>query len=158
MTNNWIRTAGVVLAIPAVLWLAGQAFGFGRSFDKPGVPQGAHLQGPAGKGTLTLTVNGAISMISFEGRCGNIPVSTGPIDVSVINDEAAFLTATEKAVADSLEGWFLDVPSAVTPFQDCYNHSAIGIYVTAVNKSLSKTSTGLGSAVWVGEATLQGVR
>ena len=158
MTSNWIRAAGFVLAIPAVLWLAGQAFGFGGSFDKPGVPQGAHLQGPAGKGTLTLTVTGALSTISFEGRCGNMPVSTGPIDVSVINDEAAFLTATEKAVADSVEGWFVDVSSAVTPFQACYNHGAIGIYVTAINKSLSKTSTGPGSAVWVGEATIQGVR
>ena len=153
MPNNWIRTAGVVLAIPVVLWLTGQAFGFGRSFDKPGVPQGAHLQGPAGKGTLTLTVNGALSMISFEGRCGNMPVSTGPIDVTLVTDGTAFSTATEKAIADSLEGWFLDISSAVTPFQDCYNHSAIGIYVTAINKSLSKTTS-----VWVGEATIQGVR
>lgn len=153
MTSNWIRTAGFMLAIPAVLWLAGPAFGFGGRFDKPGVPQGSHLQGPASKGTVTYTVNGTAATISFEGRCGNMPVSTGPIDVTQITDAAAFATATEKAVADSLEGWFLDIPSVVTPFQGCYNHSAIGIYITAINKSLTKTST-----VWVGEATLQGVR
>lgn len=143
-----------MLAIPAVLWLAGQAFGFGGRFDKPALPQGAHLQGPAGKGIVTYTViTGGLSTISFEGRCGNIQVNTGPIDVTQITDAAAFAAATDKAVADSLEGWFLDLPSVVTPFQGCYNHSAIGIYITAINKSLTKTNT-----VWVGEATLQGVR
>ena len=155
MTSNWIRTAGFMLAIPAVLWLAGQAFGFGRSFDKPALPQGAHLQGPAGKGTMTYTINnnGTLATISFEGRCGTMPVNTGPIDVTQLTDATVFATATEKAIADSLEGWFLDISSVVGPFQGCYNHSAIGIYVTAINKSLAKTST-----VWVGEATVQGVR
>ena len=153
MTSNWIRTAGVILAIPAVLWLGGQAFGFGKSFDKPGVPQGAHLQGPSTKGTVTYTVISGMSTVSFEGECKNIPVSTGKIDVTQLTDPAAFEKATGKAIADSLEGWFLGTSSAVTPFQACYNHSAIGIYITAINKSLSKTDT-----VWVGEATIQGVR
>jgi hypothetical protein len=142
------------LAIPAVLWLGGQAFGFGKSFDKPGVPQGAHLEGPATKGTVTYTViPGGLSTISFEGYCNKIPVSTGSIDVTQLTDAAAFSTATGKAVADSLEGWFLSTSSAVTPFLGCYNHNAIGIYITAINKSLAKTNT-----VWVGEATIQGVR
>ncbi len=151
--RNWIRTAGVMLAIPAVLWLGGQAFGFGRSFDKPALPQGAHLMGPAGKGTVIYTINnGNVATISFEGRCGNMPVSTSPIDVTQLTDATVFATATEKAVADSLEGWFLDI-SSVTAFQGCYNNSAIGIYITAINKSVTKTST-----MWVGEATIQGVR
>ncbi len=155
MMSNWIRTAGVILAIPAVLWLGGQAFGFGRSFDKPALPQGAHLMGPAAKGTMTYTIsnNGTLATISFEGRCGNVPVSTSPIDVTLLTDATVFATGTEKAIADSLEGWFLDISSVVGPFQGCYNNSAIGIYITAVNKSLAKTTT-----MWVGEATLQGVR
>lgn len=158
MKRMAIAGASVMLAVPAVLWLATQVFGYGAGFDKPALPQGAHLEGPAGKGTVTYTVTGSVSTISFEGRCGNNSVSTGQIDVSVITDETAFLTATDKQVADQVEGWYLDSPLAVSPFQACYNNAAIGIYVTAINKSLSKASTGGTSAVWVGEATIQGVR
>lgn len=156
MRRTAIAVVGIMLAIPVVLGLGGHVFGYGVSFDKPGVPQGAHLEGPAGKGTITFTVNPSsnpVATIQFDGRCGNSPVNTSPIDVSQVTNVAAFASATDKAIADSLEGFFTDNPAAVAPFQNCYNHAAIGIYVTAVNKSLSKTSS-----VWVGEATVQGVR
>lgn len=158
MTTKTIMSASVVLVLPAALWMAGYAFGFGQSFNKPEVPQGAHLQGPAGKGTITYTVNPSLTpmaTIQFEGRCGNTGnvINTGPIDVTPVTNVAMFPTATEKEVADSLEGYFTSNSAAVAAFQSCYSHTAFGLYITAVNRSLTKTAT-----LWVGEVTIQGVR
>jgi hypothetical protein len=160
MRRNSIFAIAMALAVALVG--AGQPFGLGTSlgfigpgFDKPSIPAGARLVGPAGKGAITLTVIGGASTATFVGRCGNTPVDTGAIDVSIINNAAGFPTATEKAIADSVEGWYLTVFAfpQLAAFTPCYGADFLGVYVTAVNKSISKTPT-----VWVGEATIQGVR
>lgn len=154
MTSIVTKAGGILLSVSTLLWVAGQVFGYGVNFDKPGIPQGAHLVGPAAKGTITYTVNPAATppaTIQFTGRCRSTSVTTGPIDITSSTNAAAFATATEKAIADWLEGFFLDIPAAFEPFRVCYP-TLFGIYVTAINKSLTKTPN-----VWVGEATIQGV-
>lgn len=153
-TSNAV--VSIMLAVPVMLWLGGQVFGYGVSFDKPGIPQGAKTQGPAGKGTITYAVNNPVATMKFVGTCGNNAVSTGSIDVSALTDFTGFATATDKAVENSIEGWFmssLQFPAAVAAFQACYNSTAIGLYMTAVNKSVFKDAN-----TWVGEVTVQGVR
>ena len=155
ITGKTMRWAGMALVIPSVLWLAGHAMGFG-AFDKPPLPVGAKLGGTSAKGTMTYVVNPNIpaATVQFEGKCGsNTSVSTSPINVTTITDFAAFAGATDREVADRLEGFFTDVSSAVTPFLTCYKEGAYGIYIAAVNRSLIKTST-----MWVGEVTILGVR
>ena len=149
-----ITRVGVMLAVPTVLWLAGQVFGYGPGFSAPGVP--THVLGPAAKGTLTLTLLGTTTTARFQGRCSNNPVD-GTIDVSNIVEPAAFLAATDKQIADGIEGWVLTnfaYPGLVPAFTSCYK-SFSGLYLGAVNKSLSKTAIPNGS-VWVGEVTIHG--
>ena len=156
--NSIIAIITMALAFPGVLWLTGQVGA--KGFDKPSLPQGAHLVGPAAKGTLTFTVNGTVGTVKFEGRCSNNTVSSGDMDVSQLTDATAFLAATDKQVADSIEGWTLfafSYPTQIANFSVCYG-DFLGMFVTAVNKSLSKTSLGPGAAVWVGEVTLQGFK
>ena len=152
MRSNLIKVAGMMLGAAAILLLAGQAMPFG-GFSKPPVPPGAHLQGPAGKGTITYLVSSGVATIQFDGTCNNQAVKTNPLDVSAITSFSAFPEATAQAVANTIEGFFTDNPVALDPFQVCYNHTALGIYVTAVNKSVLKNNT-----MWVGEVTVQGVR
>lgn len=147
------------------LWIAGQVFGFGVSFDKPGIPQGSHTQGPSGKGTITYVVNQSATpwaTIEFHGQCNGKAVDTGKLDVTPITNYNNFANATAQAIADSVDNFFTDNPVVVAPFQACYNNSIFGVYVTAVDGAGSKTAVPNPPSttiyIWTGGAAIKGVR
>jgi len=100
-------------------------------------------------------VNSLGAKLSFSGVCNSKSVGFTDVDVTQYTDVNGFPNKTDKQIADSIENWFTDLAVFLDPFNigGCYNHTSIGTYVTAVNKSTMKTAT-----VWVGEVTLQGVR
>lgn len=154
MKISSIKWTGLILAVPAVLWLAGEVFGFGKGFSGPSIPQGAHLTAPASKGVLTYELDSSDAKwkISFDGQCGEIDVTTEKIDVTALTEASAFATATGKQIDKALEGTFVPFVPALEPFGSCYGVGFQGVYVTTVVRSLSKTAT-----KWTGEAVLQGV-
>jgi len=145
-------------------------FGFGVGFDSP-PPAGTHLVGPPAKGTITYSVEVTpdkrnkepvpdIATIQFDGKCVKTEVHTGAMDFSAFTDEVAFLTASGDAVAASVEEVRLDresYPTQLGQFTPCYGDAFVGVYVAAVNKTVSKTTTG-STSTWVGEVTIQGFR
>lgn len=166
-----IRFAVLAAAVtlPLLLWPASQGFGLGE-FQKPGIPQGAKVQGPAGKGTITYIVNqntSPVATIEFHGQCtiGNgsnavtKQIDTQKLDVSLITDPNAFATGTAKAIAAAVESFFTDNPIAVVPLNSCWP-GAFGVFVQAVNSDGTKTtvpSTPFNIYVWTGDSTLKGV-
>ncbi len=163
MSKKSIILTGAMLVVPVLLWLAGQGFGYGPGFDKPSVPGGAKVQGPAAKGMIMYKVNAALqtATIEFHGECTvgkgrdaiTHTINTQTADVSLVTDENAFLTGTAQDIAQSVEGFFITQSAILDPLKQCWPN-AFGVYVQAINGAGAKDNTG---SEWAGEATLKGV-
>jgi hypothetical protein len=161
----------IVTAVPLLLWLSGDGFG-GAAFQKPGIPQGAKVQGPAAKGAITLIVSypGTTTpwaTVEFHGQCtigdGKNAVTqqldTPKLDVTQITDYNFIAAATPQAIADSVENFFTDNSTVVNPAHICWSN-AFAVYVQAVNGAGTKTAvpgTTPTTYIWTGDSTLKGV-
>lgn len=162
----------IVIALPLLLWLGGQGFGYGPGFGKPAVPQGSKVKGPTATGMIAYIVNppgGSVqpwATVEFQGQCTvgdgskavTYQIAIGPLDVTQITDYASFAAGSAQSIADAVDNFFTD---KVTPPQTCWP-GAFGVYVQSVYGAGMKTASPPPPATptvynWTGNVGLKGV-
>ena len=170
MNRKLITVAGA-LAVPGILWVAGQVFGYGVSFDRKNVFENEKTRGPSANGEIHYFSSPTAASISFEGDCtvgkGSKTVSyhiqTGLSSVFEITNYALFATAAAQddsaAIANSVESVVSRDPVIVDPLRVCWpNETVTGVIVQAVNgpgnvDPVPNTTT----YVWSGNVSVHGV-
>jgi hypothetical protein len=174
MKKITVATVSAVIALPILLWLGGQGFGYGPGFQKPPVPLGSKIRGPGATGMITYIVSppGGIvqpwATVEFHGQCTvghggkavTYPLDTPKFDFTQqTQDYDHFAAATAQAIADAVDSFFTDDPVAAGLAQNCWP-GAFGVFVQNISGAGTKVPVGTPPTAiytWTGDATLKGV-